>query len=58
MLEMGKDDFVARLKRTAAIARRHQIDRLGGALGEDDFLFRSGIYKALNLDPRILIGLR
>jgi len=58
VLQMADDDFIIATDIGAAPGLGHQIDRLGGAAGEDDLVQRSGIEEAPGALAGTLIGLR
>ncbi len=56
VLERGQDDLVAGPDELPAIAVHHQIDRVGGAAGEDHFAVFARIDETLHLAARLLVG--
>ena len=57
VLDIGDDDLIPGIDKFAAETVGNEIDRLGGATGEDNFLFRRRTQKIGDLLPRFLIKL-
>ena len=55
VLERGQYDLVAGLDELAAVAVHHQVDRIGGAAGEDRFALFGCVDEALQLAPSGLV---
>jgi len=58
MFHRRDQDFVAGADVLAAVGLRHQVDALRRTANIDDFARLSSVHEPLELDPRILIGLR
>ncbi len=57
MVQFRHDDFVARREILPSVGLCHQVDALGGAAHEDDFLAGGGIDEPLHLFAGFLVGI-
>ena len=54
VLDIGDDDLIAFFHECLAKTVRHQVDRLGGAAGENNFLWARRVEQPGNLLPHVL----